>query len=407
VRARLRSDRPVAALLSGGLDSSSIVAVARRALPAGDRLPATFSMVFPDRPEADERQFIASVARHCGVASALVTPRRLDGGALRGHAAQWLDCPGFASDLAVRGLYETIRDRGHRTVLTGCGGDYLFAGSVFHYADLLREWKIVAAWRQWRADMHTDSTGWDRLAFLRAGLWPLLPIAMKRALGPLARRVSGFRGRPRWLRLDTSAMERHPDAPRGGSFATEALARDLGGSLYTLFLESGERAMADVPLEARHPFLDVRLIDFALSIPEEQRRRGTWLKFVLRRALRDDLPADVAGRRSKADFGYVIVEALESLGGAQFFDSLRIAECGWVDGAALARIYELTRRRFHHDDARYGDALPSLWIVAALELWYGAAFAGDDPGDARRGARYHVDTGNGRPQRTIVHVGRT
>lgn len=373
VARRLRGRRPVAALLSGGLDSSSVVACAAAALASGRRL-TTFSLVFPGRPDADERTFIMDVAERCAVAPVLLDAAPVNAGVLRTHAAGTLDCPGFASDFGACALYREIRARGHDVVLTGAGGDYLFAGSVFRYADMLREGRPAAALREFAHDWRTDSSGWSPLGLLQAGVWPLLPPPLKRGLRPLARRVAGLPAAPSWLRLRRGSPPPAPGPPRGGSFATEEVTRELTGGLHSLFLEAGERVLARVPLEARHPFLDVPLVEFALAIPEDQRRRGPILKFVLRNALRDALPPSVAGRRSKASFGYVIVEALDALGGERFFATLSIAAAGWVDGLELARVYARTRRLFEAGDAAYAAQVPWLWIAAAVELWFAAVF---------------------------------
>jgi asparagine synthase (glutamine-hydrolysing) len=379
VGARMRSRRPVAAMLSGGLDSSSVVATAAR-LHAGRGLAlAPFSLVFPGRSEADERPFIEDVAAHHGLAAVLVEPSRVTAPAMREHAARTLDCPAFASDFGTRSLYDAIRCRGHDVVLTGAGGDALFGGSVFQYADRLRELRIGAAVRQFLADRRTYRSGWSRLGLIQAGLWPLLPLPVKRILRPVARRVAGVGGGPPWLRLPRAPRPPLPGRPRGGSFATEDVTRGLGSGLHSLFLEAGERALAELPLEPRDPLLDVRLVEFALSIPEEQRRRGPVLKFVLRNALGQDLPPSVARRRTKGSFGYVIVEALEALGGARFFAAARIAEAGWVDGGVLAAAYEITRQRFAAGDPRYSVDVPRLWIAGAIELWFGAVFGGRPP----------------------------
>jgi asparagine synthase (glutamine-hydrolysing) len=371
VRCRTRARRPVAALLSGGLDSSSVVTVASRVL-GGAGAVRPFSMIFPLVAEADERPFIDDVATQCGLTSVFVEPGPVTVDAVRRHTAATLDYPAFGSDFTAVTMYDAIRSQGHEVVLTGAGGDYVFGGSPFSYADLLREGRIGAAVRQFLVDRRTDSSGWAPLGLVQSGVWPLLPARAKRALRPLARRVSGFTDRPSWLRLPRASYPPLPDEPRGGSFATEEIVRELGGGLHSLFLEAGERMLASIPLEARHPLLDVRLIEFALSVPEDQRRRGSTTKFVLRNALAGQLPSSVAGRRTKALLGSRIADILESLGGARFFSTLQIAEEGWVDGPAVAALYARMRRRIGAGDPRFGNDLPSLWTIAAMEVWFEA-----------------------------------
>jgi hypothetical protein len=114
------------------------------------------------------------------------------------------------------------------------------------------------------------------------------------------------------------------------------------------------------------------MIDFALRLPERQRRRDGTTKFVLRRAA--SLPDAIDRRATKADFGHVMERAFEALGGRRFFETLAVAEAGWVDAEAAARGYDLTRTHSALIDPRSGSLLPRLWMVAAVELWYRAVY---------------------------------
>lgn len=149
----------------------------------------------------------------------------------------------------------------------------------------------------------------------------------------------------------------------------------LASGMQTYFIECGDWAAAQSAIELRHPFLDARLVQFALNIPDDQRRRGPYSKYILRQALAGHLADDVRRRRSKAAFGYCVVEALDSLGGEAFFRSLAIASAGWVDGNALVRLFDSMRRSFAAGDAAYGKDIPALWMVAAVELWFRDTFA--------------------------------
>jgi asparagine synthase (glutamine-hydrolysing) len=389
VEARMRSDRPIAAMLSGGLDSSSVVSIAHRVVRTGGPPPRPFSMVYPDRPESDEREFIDAVARHCGTESVHVLPGPITAGELDGQARRWVGTPAMPADEMANTLYAAMRERGHRVTLTGVGGDFLFGGSVFQYADLLRRFRVVAAVRRFVDDCHADDTGRSALGLLQAGVWPLLPPAIKSALRPLARRVVHTGGEPPWLRIPGTPAEAHPARPRGGSFATEDVTRLLGSGMHAFFVECAERAAAHAGIELRHPFLDTRLVEFGLGIPDDQRRRGRYTKYVLRQALGDDLAAPVRARRTKADFSHAVREAIESLGGEHFYASLHIAEAGWVDGDVVAAKYRTMRDQYPQGSAVYGDHVPSLWMIAAVELWFRSAFGSGpaiDSGAAAAGA---------------------
>ena len=369
----MRSNRRVAAMLSGGLDSSSVVTVAHRLVASAGPPPRPFSMIYPDHPESDERPFIDAVARACGTDSVLVRPGPVTGDALRRRARQWSDAPGMPADESAMTLWRAMRAHDHRATLTGAGGDFVFSGSVFQYADLLRKGRLIAAVRRFVDDGRSDDTGRTLHGLLQAGVWPLLPRIVKNGLRPLARRMAGVEAQPRWLRIPREPDE-YPDQPRGGSYATEEVTRLLGSGTHAFFLETSERAAAEAGIEVRNPLLDRRLVEFALNIPDDQRRRGPYTKYVLRQALAGELAEPVRTRQTKGDFSHTIVEAIEGLGGARLYDSLRIAEAGWVNGAAIAAKYRTMRDAYPAGPDVYGDHVPELWMIAAVELWFRAAF---------------------------------
>jgi asparagine synthase (glutamine-hydrolysing) len=373
VGARLRCNGPIAAMLSGGLDSSAVVTAAWR-LVQGQVRPQPFSMVFPGHAESDERPFLHAVARQCGATVIEVLPDSITAHALQQQARGWRATPAMPADEMAATLYAAMREHGCRATLTGAGGDFLFTGSVFQYADLLRELRPVAAVRRFIDDWYAGETGRSALGLLHHGVWPLLPRPIKDALRPLARRVVSYADRPEWLCIERTSDEVLPDAPRGGSFATEDITRQLGSGMHAFFVECAERYAAQAGIELRHPLLDKRLVEFALDIPDDQRKRGRLTKFILRQALGDDLAEPVRQRRSKGDFSHAVAEAIESLGGEHFFDRLQIAEAGWVHGDMVVDKYRTMRRQYPLGSEVYGDHVPALWMISAVELWFRSAF---------------------------------
>ena len=371
---RMRSDRPIAAMLSGGLDSSSVLCTAWRVVKADGPPPQPFTMVFPGHAESDERPYVHAVARHCGTTAIEVMPDAITAQALIQQARHWTATPAMPADEMASTLYAAMRERGHRVTLTGAGGDFLFTGSVFQYADLLRARRPIAAVRRFVDDWYAGDTGRSPLGLLHHGVWPLLPRPIKNTLRPLARRAVSYADRPEWLRVERTPDEGFPAEPRGGSFATEHITRQLGSGMHAFFVECAERYAAQAGIELRHPLLDTRVVQFALDIPDDQRKRERLTKFILRQALGDDLPDPVRRRRDKGDFAHAVAEAIESVGGEEFFEGLQIAEAGWVRGDMLTEKYRTMKQQYPLGPDVYGDHVPALWMVTAVELWFRAAF---------------------------------
>jgi asparagine synthetase B (glutamine-hydrolysing) len=270
-------------------------------------------------------------------------------------------------------LMSRTRELGARVALTGAGGDFLFGGSPLHYADLIRRGRVIAALAQYARDAKTDDSGWSAHGLISAGIWPLLPQRVRSTLRRPARAIAGASvAAPGWLRLPRADRSAVPDPPRGVSHASWETCWSLRSGWTSVFLESGERGASEWGIEPRHPLLDPAMVRFALSLPERQRRRGRTIKYVLRRAVR--LPDSVGTRLTKSDFGHLMVQAFEILGGRAFFERLAIGECGWVDADAACRGYDLVQARSPLTDPAAASLLPRLWILAAVELWYRAVY---------------------------------
>jgi asparagine synthase (glutamine-hydrolysing) len=354
---RLRCAQPrVAAWLSGGVDSSSVVGMAR-ALAAKRDVPAveTFSMIFPDDPEADERGYIADVVALSNWPAHQRPGEFPDEAAVFDHAAAYRDVPAVPGEYLAADLRKSARERDIHVVLTGAGGEG-FSGSLHHYADLLRSGRLVDVARR----------------------------IVAYAVRPLARRLGWSGGPPKWIPADFAARVDLDARMRGERRSANVPESDWVCASYenarsVLTLEIGERAAALHGLEERHPYFDRRVVEFALAIPEAQRCRGSQTKVVIREAMRDWLPASVYHRRGKADFSAQVVRALEVLGGAAFLDRLTIASLGWIDAEHVRWMYRDMIGRFRIADAAYTRHISALWAVASVELWYRACVAATVP----------------------------
>jgi asparagine synthase (glutamine-hydrolysing) len=373
VAARMRASTPVMMFFSGGIDSSSVLATAVEvARELGVPAPHPTSMVF-DKQESDERGFRGAFFEAHPLTPVEVQPGPMDGEAYRAQARRRRVLPDMPSEFIGRPLFWRARQMHARVGLTGAGGDFLFAGSTHDYADLLRARRPLAAAARYLRDRRTNESGWEPAALLTSGVWPLLPQRLRSILRVPARRLIRVPDAPSWVRLPRPDRKAVPDPPPGVSHASWEICWSLRSGWTTVFIESGERGAAEDFVEPRHALWDPAIIAFALSLPERQRRRDGTVKYVLRRAA--NLPDAIRRRDNKADFGHVIEDALEALGGRSFFDSLATAEAGWVDPDRARRGYDRVRTHSALTDTRSAALLPRLWMLAAVEVWYRAVYA--------------------------------
>lgn len=367
VRLRLRADVEVGACLSGGLDSSALVTTAAR---LSERPLHAFTCAYDEGPAYDERPYVRATVEASGASSHLVVPDGADfwDAFDRIHAEQGEPTagPGVYSQWKVMGL---ARDAGLKVLLDGQGGDETLAG-YFRYLplrlrDLAAHGRFIAFSQLWG----------DVVA--RLGLTTTLGLVteplMPPGVAPLLRRRFG-QGKDAVLGEALRGMKRHaPGAPTGfGSAVRGQQAFDLTRRLLPSLLRYEDRNSMAFSIETRLPFLDYRLVEFALSLPDEQRLEGSTTKAILRRSLADRIPPPVLARRDKMGFETPADVWLRS----RFANEVRhrLNTPGphhqWLDPGAMADAVEsyLVERR---------PIGLQIWRWLSLESWGRQYVAGD------------------------------
>jgi asparagine synthase (glutamine-hydrolysing) len=329
VRCRLRAPDAVAAELSGGLDSSTVVTLAKPLSDAmGVRFEA-FSMVFPGLP-CDESEFIDAVAAGGNVTK--VTPAA---------RARWVqnavrrfrDFPGYPNGEMHASLWQSALHRGYRVMLTGIGGDEWFGGfAATGPFDLVRARFATASALRTLFRKH-----------------PLLPWMNAQ----FARRINLSRSH----RMCSAASRNARAFVRCGQ--------------RVLALEIQSRLAASMGVELRHPFNDVRVVSFAARLPHSQLLRNGEIKWILREAMRGILPEIVRIRRSKAEFSHVFVREMGAFGPG-VFDWSPLVRLGYLDQPGFATLWSDMLRACQSGAQ---DGLPHawpLWNAYALNVWLAA-----------------------------------
>jgi asparagine synthase (glutamine-hydrolysing) len=342
----------VGVMLSGGLDSSAVAAMAQSVRLNGAK-PAlhAFTVAFPGHP-CDESSYVDAVVEKWRLPLTRFDVALPSRAALEQEAARYLDLPFYPNSLVADPLRERAAGLGLQVILTGCGGDELFAGNPVYPVDLLREGRVIAG--------------------ARALIRPLLSERARRLLKP----VFGARGmRFPWIRPEFAERtgladrRRPPTLPAFPSTEQQDLYEVMNSLLQVLGTELEDRAAQTRGLEARHPLYDRRMAEFGLGLPSSERWQGRQQKVLLRRALRDYLPPLVADRQDKAEFSPTYVETLAAIGGRALFTDLRSHTTGWVDGRLVSEMYERMIALYSRGDDAYIALMGPLFTIAALEIW--------------------------------------
>jgi asparagine synthase (glutamine-hydrolysing) len=373
VERRLVADVPLGALLSGGLDSSAVVALMRRATTA--RI-STFSIGF-DQPEYDERSYARSVADALDTdhQELVVHP---DITTLLPRLVYHYNEP-FADSSAVPTWCLAEMARQSVTVaLSGDGGDEAFLGYDRYAGAAVAQWLDLVP---------------SPVRRLVAGLARRLPGGSAKSVTTRARRfASGLALDPvrrygGWLGV---ALDEHkqqlytPEFARAwrhvDSFALlEQCWRDSDATApveklvhadVAMYLQGDLLVKMDVAsmansLEVRSPFLDHHVVEFAARLPVSLKLRGITAKYLLKQVMRSHLPASVLSRR-KMGFGVPIDHWLRH-------DLREMSHDLLLSKTALTRGYfnPKTVRRYLDEHARGRVAHHSrIWALLMLELWH-------------------------------------
>jgi asparagine synthase (glutamine-hydrolysing) len=302
---RLISDVPLGAFLSGGIDSSAIVAL--MAWVMGEPVK-TFTIGFDDRDGFDERPYARAVAKRFGTEhhEEVVHPEAVE---LVERLVHHHDQP-FGDSSAVPTFLLNQAARRHVTVaLSGDGGDELFAGYQRFAAGVATD-RVLAVPEPLRV------VGSRALDLLSAGLVNGRVGRLQRFAAQVEQGLpdaylewisyvpDGWRRRlldspSDWGRADYGE---HWRATAGATTLDRLLSINMQTYLLDDLLVKMDRTSMAHGLEVRSPFLDTALIEFAARLPPSLKARGLSLKRVLKRAVSDLLPAEIL-ERPKRGFG--------------------------------------------------------------------------------------------------------
>ena len=372
VRRQLASDVPLGAFLSGGIDSSILVAAMSEVSPTP---PLTFSIGFGD-PTYSELRFARAVAAHCGTRhhEEILTPDYLS---LLPEVISQLDQPIADFSVFPTLLVARMARRRVTVALGGDGGDELFGGYDTYRAD-----RLSARLLDWQPAPLRAAAEW-----LARGL----PLGKgKRGLANEVRRFLEGAMLPsnwqhlRWMvflreaqraRLYTREFHRQVSGAAEGVVrasledgGTDRLAAQMRCDL-RLYLPEDILAKVDAmtmatSLEARVPYLDNEVVDLALTIPSRLKVRGGVRKWILKRAFADRLPPE-ALRRGKEGFSMPMKQWLSHEWNGLMHELLSpgsLAAEGLFDAPYIARLM-----REHETGAHNHSHL--LWALMVFQLW--------------------------------------
>jgi asparagine synthase (glutamine-hydrolysing) len=366
IAAQSLADAKVGSLLSGGLDTSTIVSIwAEVAAARGSQRPETFSIAWDD-PQMSERPYQEEVATEAGARGHTLelTPR--DVWASVDQVVLSQGQPLLGQELiAQHHAYRLAHDHGAVVVLDGSGSDEVQAGLPPYEAEMVIE-RL--------AKLQLRDVGRELRCIARSYGLSYATAVRRYLIGPLRRHMQESRGLPRYEWLDERACDTNDpqwnractgDGGHDSSRVNRLLYRETRHTNVPAVLMYSDRNAMAHSVEARFPFLDHRIVEFCFSLPSSYKVGFGRRKRLLREASHDYVPRSVTNRRDKKFFVLLsnwmpLREREQAIRDASRHGAFR--KLPWVDAARLHTFVDdyLARK---HDNAY------AVWRIYTASRW--------------------------------------
>jgi asparagine synthase (glutamine-hydrolysing) len=379
----------VGTLLSGGLDSSSVVCTAQvlyqeKSVP--NRGFESFSLIFDTLP-CDERFYISEVVNKWNIRANYFTYEDHLSSVDFEQTNQYLDIGYFPTLISYRSAFRVAQQKGIRVMLNGIGGDDLLAVGFDHLTDLMFQGSIRKLIMQLRHDAGLSSYSTYSL-FLNYCIKPLIPRPIKASIRQVLKLFRGGKV-PSWINhayfRKVGADGRLSGAASSKKFPTRSQQRIYEGLFYGWnadAIDMQERFSAHFAIEDRYPFFDRRLVEFSLALPEEQRWYKERPKIILRQAMRGMLPSLVKNRKDKAEFSPQVDWELKERQAYKVESLIHKSILGTLGLIDIDRFHRLFKE-YQKSDSSYTIG-NTIEIFVWLELWLRSALGLSQNGGGKK-----------------------
>lgn len=375
VKIRLRSDVPVGAHLSGGLDSSSVVSFAASLLEGMNI--KTFTGGFSDSKEYDETYYAKLVAKHSKADYYEIFPTASDFADSIQDIIYYLDEPGAGPGVFPQYMVSKLASQHVKVVLGGQGGDEIFAGYARYMVAYLEE-SLKGAIEDTanRGEFVTTLSSIIPNLNLLSNYKPMLQHFFKEGLfGPQDQRYFRLIDRSEGMKdvldsdlfTESSSYSVFDDYQKifnrsnATSYLDKMLYFDVKASLPALLHVEDRTSMA-VGLESRLPLLDYRLMELVATIPPVIKFQSGKSKNILKQAVKNHVPDEIINRKDKMGFPVPLNEWYQKdLNGfiKEILLDPRTANRGYYNVTEIEKILS-KQTKFSR----------VMWGLLCLELWF-------------------------------------
>jgi asparagine synthase (glutamine-hydrolysing) len=340
---RLRADVPVAFELSGGLDSSSLVALRATMSQAPF---AAFSIKYRDK-SVDESDFALKMVEHYQqIDHHLINFEEENLWPLLNDFIYLLEEPFHGPVLLIGQLLrKKMREQGYKVIIGGAGGDEVFAGYTEYAIPTLRALLKKGRYGDFLKNILFYKEKYP-LSF-----FPLIRL--------LTRKIFGFRGGgphvDRYIERERT-FRQFLQYPKD---INQLYIQNMNDLKMYYWMSSNDKSDMGIPIEVRNPFLDYRVLDFVFSLPSGYFFHNGWLKWFLRKSFQDIVPDSIVWRKRKRGFPFPLGKWLDDNKNT-IFGIIDQSELFWLKNEIILKDYSLLIRKNPE----------FLWRAVNLQLWY-------------------------------------
>lgn len=298
VAIRTRSDVPIGILLSGGLDSSSLVAEVSeyyRRIGNNSQQINTFTSCYMDFPEGDEREYAKMTNQYCDAHENLIYPDETDTFSLYKDMVWHVEGQYGINALGAFMMLREISKSGIKVMLNGQGSDETMFGYERYYGWYLKDIyseKGMGAFLQALNKISSNSRLSKKELLAYMIYFNCYFVRKLRNIKRINRVAS---------RYTVSEAKKNNEVKKNVSFSSLADLQynEIRGTQLTHILRGDDRMYMAFSMESRVPFIDYRYIEKAIQLPEEDKIVDGYTKYPLRKHMEGHLPDAVVWRRNK------------------------------------------------------------------------------------------------------------
>ncbi len=324
VMCRLDKGNTTACELSGGLDSSSVFCVASEHQANIEAYSMRFNSM-----SCDEGSYIDSIMNHTERVGIEIPVGDIDYKEKYNLNSNYTISPHWPLKITFTfflPMMEAMQKKGIKTVLTGQGGDHLLTGSILLPFDHLRRFRFRLFIKEYK------------------GLGTMKKLAirklMKRLLYPVIPPDFIFWFRRLLHSYETPPLKGHQEYTsiyHANTFTQKEYISVVTSANYFMFADSSVYSAAKeyLGIEFRHPFFDLRVVEFLLSLPSEFKYSNGSTKRLLRNAMKDILPESVRTRQTKATFNETLMQQMKAIDLDNFWEKSNLVRLGIIKQKTL------------------------------------------------------------------------